>query len=114
MKIYLRILFVKWLEINNLAEDEVEANDTHFRVMRLKKSKNSVSHPSFRTSRLATFYFHLALGPPLMQDYISNARPKHGSHITMHRRCVTSNKNGGVAIRLGLRFLGGKCACFER
>ena len=47
------------------AEDEVEANDTHFGVMCLKKSKKSVSHPSFCASRLATFYFHLALEPPL-------------------------------------------------
>ncbi len=73
MKIYLRILFVKWFEKNDLdflAEDEVEANNTHFGVMCLKKSKNSVSHPSFHALQLATFYFHLALGPPLILEIL--------------------------------------------
>ncbi len=48
------------------SEDEVEANDTHFRVMCLKKSKKILSHPLFCASQLATFYFHLAHGPPLI------------------------------------------------
>ncbi len=74
MKIYLWILFVKWLEINDLDFFSRRANDTHFGVMCLKNSKNSVSHPSFRASQLATFYFHLALGPRAPEAVISLAR----------------------------------------
>ncbi len=33
----------------------------------------------------------------------TNAHPEHGSHTTMHRGCVTGNKNGGV--QLGLAFV---------